>query len=169
MQFTALEPRCYAGFLVGMATERRVATRRQNSESQLVFARAKQLDVVAVVRPVIGDHGMEIAFELGVVALFFQLERYVEIRHETAFLEALPVIRRGADVSFQVHVGIGGRAHHAGGRHFDRLQIHRADFKPRAQLRFADRILLGLGQRSEKEQGERQGKSARMMTSWLAI
>ncbi len=138
-----------------------MAARRQEGERQLIFARAKQLDVVAIMRTVVGDHGVEVTLELGVVALFLQLERHIEVGHETAFLEALLVVRRGADVGFQVHVGICRGSHHPGRGHFNRLQIHRADLQSRAQLRFTDGVFLGLGQWRKKQQGERQsGKCA---------
>ncbi|MOA37008.1 hypothetical protein D3C78_1585720 [compost metagenome] len=63
----------------------------------------------------------------------------------------MAVVRHGTDIGFEVDVGIGSGTHHPRRRHFDRLQVHRTDFQARTQLRFADGVFLGLGQRSDQE------------------
>ncbi|MNJ51441.1 hypothetical protein D3C77_467440 [compost metagenome] len=97
---------------------------------------------------------MEVTADRGVAALLFQTEGDVQVRHETAFLKALAVIGSSTDVGFQVHIGFGGRAHHARRGHFDRLQIHRADLQAWAHLWFPDWVFLGLGQWGDQKQGE---------------
>ncbi len=90
----------------------------------------------------------------GSLPCFFQVERDVQVGHETAFLKALAIVRGGANVSFQVDVGIRGGAHHPRRCHFYRLQIHRPDFQPGTQLGFPDRVFLGVSQWCEQDQGE---------------
>ncbi|MCY1405131.1 hypothetical protein D9M71_203650 [compost metagenome] len=105
-------------------------------------------------RPVVGDHGVEVTADGCVAALFLRAEGDIQVGHETAFLKALAVVFSGADIGLQVDVGVGSGAHHAGRSHFDRLQVHRADLQPRAQLRLADGVFLGQCRRGDQEQGE---------------
>ena len=159
MQLAALEPGCDAGFLVGVAAEHAVAASgRRDVVGQVVFARAEQLEVIAVVRPVVGDHGVEISLEHLVAAFLAQYESDVQVGHETAFLEPVGVVFQGADVGFQVHIGVGGGAHHARRIHLDRLQVHGADIQTAALLGFADRVFLGLGKSAAEQGGEREGE-----------
>ncbi|MNJ60669.1 hypothetical protein D3C77_564190 [compost metagenome] len=97
---------------------------------------------------------MEVTADGCVAALLLQAEGDIQVGHETAFLKALAIVGGGADIGFQVDVRVGGWAHHAGRGHFDRLQVHRADLQPRAQLRLADGVFLGQCRRGDQEQGE---------------
>jgi hypothetical protein len=51
-----------------------MTARWQHGEGQLVFARAEQLHIVAIVRTVIGHHRMEVAFEFRLTALLLQVK-----------------------------------------------------------------------------------------------
>src|SRR6202047_5226344 len=66
----SLEPRSHAGFLIDMAAEMGVLVfvRRRDGESEPVFAWPHHLDVVAIMRPVVRDHGHELALP-GLIAV----------------------------------------------------------------------------------------------------
>ncbi len=102
---------------------------------------------------------MEIAFDHFVGALLAQRVVDAQVGHEAAFLPAVAVVLGGADVGLEMHVGLGGGAHHARRVHLDRLQVHCADLHAAALLRFADGIFLRLGERGEQQgrDGERGG------------
>src|SRR5690606_21552043 len=69
-QFAGLEPGCHAGLLVGVAAEGVLvmAAGWCHAVGQSVLTGTVQLDVVAVVRAVAGDHGVEIALDRLVAA-----------------------------------------------------------------------------------------------------
>src|SRR5690606_14409813 len=75
IQFKGLEPRTHAGFLIGVAAEMCVMTSRgrQDVVLQFVLAGAFELDVIAIVRTIVGDHRHKGAFLHVLAADFLDL------------------------------------------------------------------------------------------------
>src|SRR5690606_4061649 len=100
VELEGLEPRADPRFLVGMAAEMAhfVGRGRQNGVLELVLSGAFELDVVAVVRTVVGHHGHERALlHVGAAGLLDFVPDH-QVWHPFAFGKAGGVVGRGVDI-----------------------------------------------------------------------
>src|SRR5665213_640125 len=137
------EPRADAGFLVDVTAERRMraAARRRDAHRELVAAGARELDVIAVVRAVVGHHRHHHALDHVLSALLRHRVMHVQIRDPRAVGEAVGVLVAGMDVGFEMDVGELRVAHHPRRLHHDGLQVNGGELHAGTNLRLADRIL----------------------------
>src|SRR5665213_1478131 len=164
------KPRADAGFLVDVTAERRMRAtgRGRDAEREFVATGARKLDVVAVVRTVVGHHRHHHAFDHVLRALLRQRVVHVEIRDPRAVGKAVGVLVGGMDVGFDVDVGELRVAHHPRRLHHDGLQVDGGELHAGVNLRLADRILererRALGDQHRREgQGEPREENCKPM------
>src|SRR6218665_1777197 len=160
VQLEGSEPWTDPGFFVDMATEVRVGVgrRRLDREFQLVLAGTGQFDVIAIVRPVIGNHPHQFAIETKAAARLDKLELDDQIGHPVAFGKSVGIVLRCVDVGFQMDVGFFDLLHHAVRVHFDGLQIDGTNLHPFDDLMLADRCFGSMGNARSEEQRKRRGE-----------
>src|SRR6218665_49163 len=160
VQLEGGEPWTAPGFFVDMATKVRVGVgrRRLDREFQLVLAGTGQFDVIAIVRPVIGNHRHQFAFETKAAARLDKLELDDQIGHPVAFGKSVGIVLRCVDVGFQMDVGFFDLLHHAVRVHFDGLQIDGTNLHPFDDLMLADRCFGSMGNARSEEQRKRRGE-----------